>query len=321
VSGARAEAFQRLGGRFDVRVLEPSPPAVQDPPWFADDPVAGGEIVPVERPGTRSWQQLCRDEGDPALDRWCTDRWLAAWRPLAGLPAEFPRTREALHRLAEHVLAPARHRANGKIGLRFTYRGFGTPFFGDDRQVRVEGAELILHVGHEVIRAPLASLGTAAALLHIEPGAPEGVYTPSTALDADLPLEVDEVASLALGDWYGFCASVLEQLRSEASDATRVQLWPEHLDLAVDLGMEALGRRANYGGSPGDAEHPGPYLYVGPWTAMQGAFWNEAFGASLPYSSLLAAADQRETALAFFRQGRSLLAARVPGDQQAAEGE
>ena len=37
---ARKEAFDRVGGRFDVRVLEPSPPAVDVAPWFADDPVA-----------------------------------------------------------------------------------------------------------------------------------------------------------------------------------------------------------------------------------------------------------------------------------------
>ena len=37
---ARREAAERVGGRFDVRVLEPSPPAVADPPFAADDPVA-----------------------------------------------------------------------------------------------------------------------------------------------------------------------------------------------------------------------------------------------------------------------------------------
>ena len=53
------------------------------------------------------------------------------------MPAGFAATRVALHALAERVVAPARQAANGKIGLRYTYRGFGTPFFGD-RQLRVE---------------------------------------------------------------------------------------------------------------------------------------------------------------------------------------
>ncbi|MDQ1421055.1 MAG: hypothetical protein QOJ52_3017, partial [Acidimicrobiaceae bacterium] len=47
--GARAEAAARLDGKFDGRVLEPSPPAETQPP-FADDAVAGGDVVPLERP-------------------------------------------------------------------------------------------------------------------------------------------------------------------------------------------------------------------------------------------------------------------------------
>ena len=38
-SNPRDEANQRLSGRYDARVLEPSPPAVSEGPWFADDPV------------------------------------------------------------------------------------------------------------------------------------------------------------------------------------------------------------------------------------------------------------------------------------------
>lgn len=99
--------------------------------------------------------------------------------------------------------------------------------------------------------------------------------------------------------------AVLEQLRDEASgadDPSRVQLWPEHFDVAVVLGPD--GARANYGGSPGDDDHPEPYLYVGPWEPRTGSFWNEPFGASLPYRALLDGAD----ALAFLREGRGRLA-------------
>jgi hypothetical protein len=53
-------------------------------------------------------------------------------------------------------------------------------------------------------------------------------------------------------------------------------LWPEHFDVAVTVD------EVNYGISPGDAEHPLPYAYVGPWTPRAGAFWNEPFGASAP---------------------------------------
>ena len=77
------------------------------------------------------------------------------------------------------------------------------------------------------------------------------------------------------------------------------QLWPEHLDLALALD------EVNYGGSPGDDEHPLPYLYVGPWTmpADGDAFWNEPFGASTTVGSDLDPA----AALAFFTDGRRRL--------------
>ena len=112
-------------------------------------------------------------------------------------------------------------------------------------------------------------------------------------------------AATFLSDWYGFASSVLEELRAEApesADPSRVQLWPEHFDLAVDLGAEGEARRATYGRSPGDALHPEPYAYVAPWEAPpDGALWQAtAFrGAELPYTELLAAEDQRDTALRF----------------------
>jgi len=309
--GPRAEAAERLSGRFDVRVLEPSPPALNEAPYFADDPVEGGDVVPLERPGARSWQTVCEElaDGDPDLAGWCADRWLAAWHPLVALPDSFAATRRALQAVAEHVIVAARYQANGKIGLRFTRAGFGTPLFGADRQARVEGGQLVLVSDGEVQRAPLTTLKAAGDFIGVAPGAPTNVYTPATALEPDAPLAVDEMAATALGDWYGFCASVLEQLRGEAADASRTQLWPEHFDLAVDLGDEAAGRRANYGGSPGDEGHPGPYLYIGPWTHQEGPFWNESFGASLSYADLLAAGDQRQAALDFLRRGRDLLVA------------
>ena len=259
-------------------MLEPSPPTASEPPWFADDPVAGGDVVPVDRPGSRSWSAICDETGDAELRAWCEDRWLVRRHPLLQpLPASFVETRLALHALAEHEIAPQRQAANGKIGLRFTYHGFGTPFFGADRQVRVEDGELV----DGTVRHPI------------------------TAVDPD--------AARVLGDWYGMTCSLLEQLRAEAGDRpenpppTRVQLWPEHFDLAVDLGPEAA--RANFGGSPGDDTHSEPYLYVGPWQShADDDFWNESFGASLGYADILAGADP----LAFLRKGRDLLAGDRP---------
>jgi hypothetical protein len=306
----RREAFERVDGQYDVRVLEPSPPAVTEPPWFADDPLEGGDVLPIERSGARTWSEVAA--GDRHLTSWCLDRWLIRKR-LDPLPTAFIETRSALHALAEHVLAPARHQATGKIGLRFTFHGFGTPFFAgrraptasaDKRQVRVEDDTLVVNAR----RHDITTLARAAEAAGVPPETQTGLYVPTTAPDPDAQLSVDPFAARALGDWYGYCASVLEQLRADADalDApARVQLWPEHFDLAVDLGDKDSGQRANYGGSPGDEDHREPYLYVGPWGPYDAAdpFWNESFGASLSYTELLAGADP----LAFFRRAKELL--------------
>jgi hypothetical protein len=266
----RAEAFERVGGRFEVRVLEPSPPAVHDGPWWADDPVAPEPRWHPDLPllstvpnGDITWDELAGQE--PGLAGWCADRWLGAWRRLPELPpiAEYVKARNALHDVAVTELSPAREAVTGKIGLRYTRGGFGTPFFGDDEQRRIDTAE-------------------------------HGV-----------PF---------LGDWFGFGCSVLEELRAEPSNEpapSRVQLWPEHFDLSVDLGDETAGTRGTFGASPGDSDHPEPYLYVTHWapTVTEDAFWNATSfaGAILPLAALASAVDQRAAALDFYRRGRTAL--------------
>jgi hypothetical protein len=224
----------------------------------------------------------------------------------------FVRTRASLHALAEHVVAAALFRATKKIGLRATSGGFGTPVFGAEEQVRVEGTTLVHTVGGRETRHTLTTLRAAADAIGVEPGAPP-VYTAKTPLDLDLPLELDPAAARLIGWWFELGAAALSQLRADAESnpasadpPSGAQLWPEHFDLATDLG--AAGSRANFGASPGDAEHAEPYLYVGPWDAKRSdSFWNEPFGASLPYEALRDADDAHAAALAFFRQGRDLL--------------
>jgi len=251
----RREAAELLG--HEAAVLEPSPPAVAEDPWFADDPAREPGISPIgSGPGT--WDELARRGGEVAT--FAASRWLGAWKRLEPAPSGLVETRLALHHVAEHVLKPAREAANGKFGLRYTRAGFGTPFFGEDRQVRVERADLVWQTAGHV--------------------------------DSREPLEAD--ASF-VGDWFGFAFSVLEELRSGAPDGsdTRVQIWPEHFDAAIELGAEAEGARAAYGCSPGDENHPEPYCYVAPWAA-------EGYE-HLPYSALLESPDQRRSALEFFR--------------------
>jgi hypothetical protein len=280
MANPKQEAYERVAGEFEVRVLEPSPPAVTEPP-FADDPVNDGEVYdgrlvvsPVAN-GDLTWEQLARDR--PELGDWCAERWLGAYRRLERLPSSFEATRKTLHRVAEGVVSPARKPEN-EIALRWTRGGLGTPFFEeDDRdcQVRVEHGQLVRQRGSAEEREPLPN--------------------------------VDEGAARALGDFYGFSCSILEELRHAESDEdpSLTQLWPEHFDIAIELGLERRGRRANYGASPGDADHAEPYLYVGPWTAeVSGELWNATGfkGAELTYSELLEAPDQRRAAFDFMHQ-------------------
>ena len=317
-SDPRREAAAQVGGRYDVRVLEPSPGAELEPPYFAEDPLAGGDLVPVDRAGASSWRDLCDKEGDDALARFCHERWLGPWPALKSLPDGFGSARSDLHAVAQYILAPLRHAANGKIGLRWSRGGFGTPFFTDagrERQLRIAGPSLVLEASGEAKAQPLGTLAEVAAFAGVGPDARTGVFEPTQDWEPERPLRIEESAVDALGAFFGFCTSVLEQLRAEAPDATRVQLWPEHFDLAVDFGDEAAGRRANYGGSPGDDGHPEPYLYVGPWSPREGSFWNEPFGASLGYRALLEAGDaegQRALALEFFGRARELLEGTEP---------
>jgi hypothetical protein len=278
---------------------------VHDEPWFADDPVERGDVPPgrqVVSPvssGDLLWSAVAGEPDDP-LAEFCRERWLGPYKPLEPVPVTLGVTRAALHTVAEHVISPARQRDNGKIGLRWTLGGFGTPYFGADAQIRVEGGQLVIDAGGQERRHPITSVRDAAAAIGFDlSGADEE--------GADEPLEIDVTASRFIGDWFGFVTSVLEQLRAEAPDeweASRVQLWPEHFDVSVELGNEQAEQRAGCGGSPGDDLHPEPYLYVTPWTARpEGELWQATgfAGAELPYSSLLAGDDPRETALQFFR--------------------
>lgn len=306
------EARERVGGDYEVRVLEPSPPALVG---NADDPTARGVVPPGARllspvsSGDVTWAELAVDDAD--LAAFARKRWLVP-ASLPAVPDRLAETRMSLHQVAERVVSPARRNATGnEISLRYTRGGFGTPFFADDRQVRVEGTSIVdqcnASAGGHLRREPIESLRGAAEVL--------GGLVEAGELPEDR-LAIDETAAAFLGEWFGFGTLVIAELRAGAGEELEpatINLWPEHFDIATELGSEAAGQRAAIGASPGDDEHPEPYLYIAPWTAeiveagtqgvpaaageaakppqlVRGELWNAtAFvGAELSYAELLA---------------------------------
>ncbi len=315
----RGEAQALVGGGLAARVLEPSPPAADDE-WLADDPVAApvppGVPVVSPIPGAGlTWADWVAEH--PERADWARERWLGPHRRLVAPGPSFAETRLAVHRLAAYVISPARRRANGKIGLRWTLGGLGTPFFGRDEQVRLQDGVLVRQRGATAEDAAPATLAQAAALVLGGPpdiASAEGFDVPPAG-DPDAALAIDPASAALLADWFGFAHSVLEELRADPAltDTSRVQIWPEHFDAAVD-GVVGRAGRAIFGASPGDGAVAEPYLYVlppDPGAVAPGELWNaESFpGAILPLSGFAGADDQRAAALAFLRGRRDALGA------------
>jgi hypothetical protein len=219
------------------------------------------------------------------------------------LPDSFAETLDALHRLAVYVVSPAQRLVNREIVLRASPGGFST-FEFDGRTVGVDGGELVV----DGVRHPITSLSAAAAAVGIEPdvGQQELFDVPPHG-DLDTPLRIDAAGTRALGQWYAYVSAALEDLRASAEpadDPSPVRIWPEHFDAAVDMGEEAAGRRATYGGSPGDRLHDEPYVYVSPWAGRVDPFFDDPVfrGASRTLTRLREMPPNAATA--FFRDAR-----------------
>ena len=226
---------------------------------------------------------------------------------LPPLPQDFDATRRSLHRVAEDLIKVAREHVTGEWTLAQTPGGFGTPEWGGGNQIRVEGADLVVIRDGAEARAPIGSLAAAAELIGAD-------WLPDDLELSDEPLTIDPAAAATLASAYAVGQAALEQVRAAAErddQPTEPTLWPEHFDLAIEMGAEDAGLRANYGLSPGDEEHLQPYFYVGPWTAKpDGELWNASSfsGAELGYPELAAAADAVTAAVEFSLDRRRALA-------------
>jgi hypothetical protein len=212
-------------------------------------------------------------------------------------------TRTSLHAVAEHVMAASQYARKRRLGLRQATGGFATQHYvvdGIERRMAVLGTELVVRDDVEgeatELHVPITSLRAAGGLAGGPVGMPSDAYQPSPMPDPDRDLAVDPGAAAHFADFFARVQAALTVFAAElvAEGPSEIQLWPEHFDLAVTIS------EVNYGGSPGDAEHDRPYLYVGPFEPpARGGFWNEPFGASRDWREV----DGVEGALRFFREG------------------
>ncbi len=209
---------------------------------------------------------------------------------------EVSAARTGLHAVAEHLLAGPQYRTSGTIRLAVTEDGFSTV------RSPADGVDALLVRADGVLRRPggllvplTGSFAALASALGVQPGAPSGVYpasTPEPPEELVLPRAgVDVVLqALIVGD------QALRSLTAQSHPGLEPVLWPEHFDVALTLD------EVNFGVSPGDAEHPLPYAYVGPWSPpARGGFWNEPFGAGRALADLGGVAEVVD----YFREGRS----------------
>lgn len=212
-------------------------------------------------------------------------------------------------------MAPKRFSVTGRLGLRYLDGIIGTPVFGQDEQVLFSDGGLMWRRGEESTRLEVRTLAEACAFLEIpyRPVWYQDFRHPLAPLGPDAQLSLSIDGCRAIVDWFGYADTSLELLRNTAggSDLTETQLWPEHFDLAFEMGSE--GARATYGASCGDGEHEEPYIYVSAWDPVDRAhiYWNDlAFnGASLSFRELLTVPDPHQAALEFYLRGLELLTA------------
>ncbi|MEY2454121.1 MAG: hypothetical protein QOD92_3695 [Acidimicrobiaceae bacterium] len=224
-------------------------------------------------------------------------------------------TRDALQRVATHVLARARFAATGRFGLRATPGGFGTPAFGEGVEVlRVTEALLVRERDGHASATPLngATLAGLAAFAGADLSTPFRAGDDSPALgNADEPLAIDANAASELADWWHLGWRMMDTAGADATDAMAIQLWPEHFDAGTSVAVGAgENDRCNLGASPGDSYSDEPYLYVGPWTDDRpgdASYWNAPFGAVVRRSEVLAALDPYAAGVSFLRRGLELL--------------
>jgi hypothetical protein len=219
-------------------------------------------------------------------------------------PAALVATRRAVHGLAEHVLAAYQRRLTRSIKLAVIPTGLRTARMPEGSGLALRGATLFREA--DGLAVPLIGpIGEVARAAGVEFGLPDPSYPRASHVGPQDPADVDPDAMEVLVDAWGSGDDALHRLVTRHGPAAPADskplpahvptVWPEHLDVAITLD------EVNYGVSPGDAENPRPYAYVGPHRPRSDPFWNADFGARASLDELQSA----DGVLHFFERGRA----------------
>lgn len=225
----------------------------------------------------------------------------ALWtQPLPG-----PRLYRAGLILSELQLLMRSEKGEELASLRLAERPFGHAFEW--------GRETVARLSPEAPEVKLREL----------PDFPEHRLGDGALFSGDLS---DERAELAR--YFGNAQRLLSELCEQHADASPVQVWPHHFDIAILIPLDATEASAprqtlGVGLSPGDESFAEPYWYVSPWPAPEEAAlpvidgpgsWQAEpfFAAVLTASEMLAASgpqpeNARRFVTAAMRDGMSML--------------
>jgi hypothetical protein len=197
-------------------------------------------------------------------------------------------TRQRLHGIGECLMAGPQRRAGGRFTLRVTPGGFATT---GAPALRLDGTDLVVDENRRVAIA--GTFSELAEALRVDFGAPPDAYPDGSQAGPADDTWLDAGSARLIQSWYLVSDAAL---RVMAPRQTPI-LWPEHFDVAIQLGD------TSYGASPGDGFHATPYAYVSSGDHGKSDFWNAPFGAIRSYEQMHSIDDL----VAFWRAAQAVL--------------
>ena len=254
MANPRAEAEDKLGGDYEARVLEPSPPAV-GPPDYTDDPIAPGEVPegrelvsPVHNRGDLTWDEIVEPGPGPGA-----------------------LVRRALARRLEESSSHCR-RPSPRPGTPSTRSLWPSSRPRASRRTRsLSATRAVASARPSSRRAASTARCGSWAVSWSASGTSRRHTSRFPRRSTRPPHERSGTSTASPARCSSSCVRTSRKRIPRSSE-----LWPEHFDIAMELGDDAAGKRANFGASPGDESHDEPYLYVGPWNPdlASGELWN-----------------------------------------------